>query len=328
MGLLSRIRERIRQRRQQAHGAAALVRKQGILATRGFAVERSLIITGDPRGGTTWLMELLARSPGIAINWEPLHHDRGVVPASMHWGRRPAIPELDADPARAEVMQEILTYARSTAWTTRYLSEAQAASAQRVLTKFVRANLLLPWITARFQLVHRPILLLRHPVPTVLSQMKAFPHDDHHAARWSAPDQLFNEAYLAEEDYLNSLPPGLVRHVGVWCVRNLGTLRHARHGTSWMVVHYEDLVLDPATHLKRIAQEWHLDETAILASGHRQRSTTDFGNDLRSDPAEQVGKWLKTVDPRLLADIQAVLDHYDVRFYAAHVATPRHDPAS
>lgn len=328
MSWVSRIRESLRQRQQEAEVAAALLRKQRILASRGFVVERSLIITGDPRGGTTWLMELLARSPGIAINWEPLHHDRGVVPASMRWGRRPSIGEHDIDPGRMALMREILTYACSTPWTTRYLSEQQASSAQRVLTKFVRANLLLPWITARFEFSHRPIMLLRHPVPTVLSQMKAFPHDDHHAARWSAPDQLNNEAFVAEEEYLNTLPPGLVRHVGVWCVRNLGTLRHARHGTSWMVVHYEDLVLSPDAHVKRIAQEWQLDEAAILAGGTRQRSTTDFGNDLRSDPAEQVGKWLKNMDPRTLADVQAVLDHYDVRFYTANDALPKHGAAS
>ena len=327
MSWVSRIRERLRQRQQEAEVVAALQRKQRLLSAHHFKVERSLIITGDPRGGTTWLMELLARSPGLAINWEPLHHDRGVVPASARWGRRPSIPEDDTDPARVEAMREILTHARSTPWTTRYLSEAQAASAQRVLTKFVRANLLLPWITARFELAYRPILLLRHPVPTVLSQMKAFPHDDHHAARWTAPDQLFNDAFKAEEGYLNTLPPGLVRHVGVWCIRNLCTLRHARHGKSWMVMHYENLVMDPARHLQQIAREWQLDEAAMMAGGLRQRSTTDFGNDLRSDPAEQVGKWLRRMEPGTLADVQAVLDHYGIGFYTANAAMPKNPPA-
>lgn len=300
-------------------------KKSAVLQAKPFKVEDALILTGDPRGGTTWLMEMLARLPGTVINWEPLHHGRGVVPVGARWGRRPYFPPDDRDPDRFASMCDILTFQRSTPWTTKHATLEQARDATQVLTKFVRANLLLPWLTTRIAFVRPPVLLLRHPVPTVLSQLRAFHLEEQMRPRIKVPDAVFSERYSANLDYLNGLTPGLERNVAMWCVNNLSTIRDPRHGKAWVTVHYEDLLLDPQRELSRIALAWGIDPS-IFTEGldpHKASATT-FGSDLRRRPAEQAGKWRDRIEHDQKQRIQNILDHFEVDEYSAFEAAPVH----
>ena len=156
------------------------------------------------------------------------------------------------------------------------------------------------------------------------SQIKAFPHDNHGAAHWSVPDVLFNDRHYENERYLNSLAPGLERQVALWCMNNLTTLRDPEHGRAWLVVYYEDLVLDPAKELARIAEAWKFDTSSLLTEDLRKASATDFGKDLKTTPEEQLGKWIPAMDPQMSDRVQAVLDHFGITFYSARAATPIH----
>lgn len=310
---------------QRRTGAAKSTRRRSaILAAKNFRAEDALIVTGDPRGGTTWLAEILCAWPGTAMNWEPLHHELGVVPEALRWGKRPFIPESDNDAARITLMRGLLSGKHSNAWTLRYCSTDRAQGAERLLTKFVRANLLLPWMTTRIAFARKPILLLRHPVPTVLSQLKAFPSAEHRAAAFRVPDQIFNERYIAHADYLSSLPPGLERSLALWCLNNHATLHHPRHGSDWQVVHYEDLLHSPITSLERIGEAWHVDPAPWIDHVRANRSSaTDFKQERLSDPAAQATKWMQRIDAPLAARLQSILDHFGIDEYRLDSAMVR-----
>lgn len=193
-----------------------------------------------------------------------------------------------------------------------------------MLTKFVRANLLLPWMTTRIAFARKPILLLRHPVPTVLSQLKAFPSAEHRAAAFRVPDQIFNERYIAHADYLSSLPPGLERSLALWCLNNHATLHHPRHGSDWQVVHYEDLLHSPITSLERIGEAWHVDPAPWIDHVRNNRSSaTDFQQERLSDPAAQATKWIQRIDAPLAARLQSILDHFGIDEYRLDSAMVR-----
>ena len=298
-------------------------KKSAILRAKPFKVEDALILTGDPRGGTTWLMEMLARLPGTVINWEPLHHGRGVVPQGSRWGRRPYFPPDDKDPDRFASMCDILNFQRSTPWTTKHATLEQAQNATQVLTKFVRANLLLPWLTTRIEFARPPILLLRHPIPTSLSQLSTFALEEQMVARIEVPDAVFSERYTANLDYLNGLTPGVERKVASWCVNNLSTIRDPHHGKTWVTVYYEDLLQDPQRELSRIALAWGIDPVVFTEGlDPRKASATTFGSDLRRNSAEQAGKWSDRIDHDQKQRIQDILDHFGVDEYSAFEAAP------
>ncbi len=322
--MLQRIKLAWQERQERSRTARSVRDRSAILSAKGFCAEDALVLTGDPRGGTTWLMEILCAWPGTALNWEPLHHAFGVVPAAMRWGKRPFIPEDDREPERLATMRELLSGRRNTEWTLRYCTREQAIGAERLLTKFVRANLLLPWMTASIAFKRKPILLLRHPVPTVVSQLKAFPDASHHAAAHTVPDQLFNERHVQHLEMINRLAPGLERQLALWCVNNLSTLRHPRHGRDWIVVYYEDLLLNPAASLERIAAAWGVQPDAWIDHARRDRSSaTDFMRDRLSDPAAQAAKWMQRIDPAQAARLQGILDHFGIDEYSLASASPK-----
>ena len=59
------------------------------------------------------------------------------------------------------------------AWTASRASAGQARHGQQLLFKYVRANGLLPWFLQQ-PLQHKPLLLMRHPLDIVTSQVRAF----------------------------------------------------------------------------------------------------------------------------------------------------------
>lgn len=322
--MIGRLTRAWRERRDRQGFERDINEKARILAAKNFRPEASVIITGDPRGGTTWLMETLAAWPGTAVNWEPLHHELGVIPAQLRWGKRPFIPENDRDPERMAILRAMLTCQRTTEWTMRYCSAQQAESAERVLTKFVRANLLLPWMTAVIPFERKPVLLRRHPVPTVLSQMKAFVNPARSNPVFTVPDQINPERFIEHLDHLNGLQPGLERQLALWCLNNRSTLEHQRHGRDWLVVYYEDLLDRPEIEIERIAESWRVDPAPMIAAlGRNKASATDFTKDLRATAQEQATKWMSRIDDHQRLRLQAVLDHYGVDEYDLSTHAPK-----
>ena len=71
--MLQRIKLAWQERLERSRTARSVRDRSAILSAKGFCAEDALVLTGDPRGGTTWLMEILCAWPGTALNWEPLH---------------------------------------------------------------------------------------------------------------------------------------------------------------------------------------------------------------------------------------------------------------
>ena len=129
---------------------AFFLRLEEILNTKTFKIDDSIIICSETRSGSTWLMEMLACIPDTMINWEPLHPEFGVIPSELKWGDRPFIPQDNTNPLFIELMSQLLTLELFSPWTLKYNRINNALGATKVLTKFVRANLLLPWIVKNY----------------------------------------------------------------------------------------------------------------------------------------------------------------------------------
>lgn len=56
------------------------------LKRKSFRSENALFIFSDPRGGSTWLMELLEQTPGAASIFEPFHPNLGSLDPNLNLG--------------------------------------------------------------------------------------------------------------------------------------------------------------------------------------------------------------------------------------------------
>ena len=113
-----------------------------LLRRTSFPPEDALQIFSSPRGGSTWLMSLLSKLPGVAGLWEPFHEAKGVVPP--HWGARPHPEALH--PNGQSILEGVLSGQRTNAWTCSRTSFTEARHASQLLVKYVRGNALLPFM--------------------------------------------------------------------------------------------------------------------------------------------------------------------------------------
>ena len=289
-----------------------------ILKSKKFKVSESIIIFSEARGGSTWLMELLGEILDVAINWEPLHVTRGVVPRKLHLGWKPYIKPGDSNTSYKRLFTQILEYKRVSKWTAKYLTYKELSASKNVLTKFVRANLLIPYITHNFNLRYPPIFLLRHPVDTCLSQMRAFVNHREYDFEQEIPQWVNNERFHEHEAYLKSLTTPLERKIAGWCLNNCQVLNNLKKQKVHVIV-YSDLLLEPKLELERLLQAYKLDsyKRRMKAIDFTRASTTVIKGELK-DTEKQLNKNFERLDTPTKERIQAIFDYFEFKLYTAY----------
>jgi hypothetical protein len=291
-----------------------------ILKIKNFQADQGIILCSEPRGGSTWLMEIFAKIPGSIINWEPLHADNGVVPKEFRWGKMPNIPEDDSTGEYIQLMDDILSMRKISTWTIRFCSFTSLIRGRQVITKFVRANRLLPWMTNHFNFRYKPVYLLRHPIPVCISKIKNF-QQGARLKPFQVPDCINNDIYKKHFEYLNSMETLLQRQIAVWCIRNAGIINHPSAGKKWVVAYYEDLVSDPENEIPKLFTKLNLDVPKKLGQFHKA-SKSNYLNDFKEDSAEQLSKWKKEVNANEISKIEAIFNYFAIKIYSAYNVYP------
>ncbi|WP_321369241.1 sulfotransferase domain-containing protein [uncultured Draconibacterium sp.] len=294
-----------------------------ILKFKNFNHDKSILIFSEARGGSTWLMELLKVIPRTCINWEPLHLKRGVVPASYRFGSRPYLPDNEKNTDYLALFEEIHTLKRANTWTTKLLTYRTLTESNLVITKYVRANLLVPFLLNNFSYKYSPIFLLRHPVDTCISQIKAFDNGDFSIQPFGIPDCINNERFYEHYDYIKSLRSKLEQKIAIWCLNNCPTINRI-HELDVQIIFYSDLVLNPKLELQKILDSYdiNVDSKSLKNLNFTKASRTDFNNELKNLPEEQLYKNFKKLDEETKEKIQNVFDHFEFRLYCAFSPFP------
>ena len=111
-----------------------------ILRFKNFDSSESIIIFGEARSGTTWLLEMISAIIPSCINWEPLHVTRGVVPKKYKFGWRPFLPVDDTSEIYKSLFVKILNFDVYSLFTTSYIKVRDLFHHKPMLIKFVRAT--------------------------------------------------------------------------------------------------------------------------------------------------------------------------------------------
>ena len=272
-------------------------------------------------------MSLLSKLPGVAGVWEPLHTTKGVVPS--RWGVRPHRQAMTSEDMA--LLEEILAGNRLNAWTCSRTSLADAMNANQLLVKYVRANSLLPLVLKKWDLEHKPVLLMRHPLDVVTSQVKAFgarPRDLN-------PERDYPEHVLLHEHWgrVKEVSDPLERQLHLWSLLNAPLWEAYATSDEVVAVHYHDLILDPEHRLKDILRQlawkprrpddaWSLD-AFVAGLDLRATSDTDFGGDFLANQQDQLWKNIKRLTPEEKRRYQSVFDTYGLTLYSMDEVKPR-----
>lgn len=291
-----------------------------------YDLKKSIVIFSEARGGSTWLMEILGHIPNSCVNWEPLHVAKGVVPKKLRFGSRPYIQASEKSETYLNLFKRILSFTISTKWSRKYLSVSKIFNSNIVITKFVRANLLVTFILENFKFDKKPILLIRHPVDTCLSAIKTFKNKSWVSNYDEIPNVINNNRYHENIDFLSSLETPLEVCIANWCLNNISTLNNIEVMNKMSVIFYYDLVLDPSTQIKKISDDLKLSEyekNKLLSVDFRKPSSTSVTGELKNSAKDQLNKNFSRLSLEEKDKIQLIFDYFDFKLFDAYSPEPK-----
>lgn len=291
---------------------SSLISAHAALARR--RPEDAIVLSCDPRSGSTWLSETLGQSLNAATIWEPFHLVEAPEVQQFGLGWREFIP-ADAEWPEAEALvRRILSGRLINPWTSSANRAKTFITADCLLVKCCRANGFLPWMVRRIDFKTRPIHFLRHPFAIVASQLKMGNFNGS-----GLRDALFEGRYADQlshqADYLLGLQSDEERIVAMWCRTHLPCLTDPERDRYWITTHYENLLSEPEAEITRIFSQWDRPvPTNILESIRRPSRMTQQGA-LKTDKVAQITKWQNDFPDSKQREMAAVLTHFGVTCY-------------
>ncbi len=262
-------------------------------------IERSVLVAGTARSGTTWLADIISSQIPCRIMFEPFHSRK-----VKEFGRFPYFQYMrpeDEDHDLYCYCKKVLSGDIRHPWIDR---EVEHIFPRYRVIKEIRANLFLKWFADHFNCV--PVLfMLRHPCAVVLSRMEA---------SWSAEMDI--ESFLSQpkliDDFLKDKleiirDAGSLeqRHAIVWCVTNLVPLRQFRSG-ALSVVFYENLCLRPDVQIPMLFRSINHEYQNDVFEYAKRPSITALSSSSIMTGEDQVGRWKKKLSTQQIDRILAI----------------------
>jgi len=278
-------------------------------------------IFADPRGGSTWLMEIIQSITNEPVIWEPLDLKLRNNPFNkLKFGWRQHIPEQKEWKEALELFQKLFKGKILEKNILDYSTFSQLKDSETLLFKICRGNALLPWLCKNFEFNNQPVYLVRHPFAVVSSQLK---HGawDYDFKGFEIPDTPFNANYLKHKEFLTTLKTKEEALVASWCLSNLESLNHPHNNIKWITITYEDFVLNPEKELTRILRRWDLAIEVNTLKLRKDSVTTRA--DSPNEALDRISNWKNNFNTRQLTAMGKVLDYFEVDLYQKNNSLPQ-----
>ena len=195
---------------------------------------------------------------------------------------------------------------------------------ERRIVKFVRANMMLSWLQEKLHA--RVVFIIRHPAPTIMSQMRS-PRSWHPHFRidiYRKDRRLLDALDDSTRKFLFQRLEDVEAYTLSWCIENTMALRQAAEG-DMTVIYYENLVVRGAVEWQRIMSALALDKEPdheLIA----QPSQQTHGEKV-SEPTllRDLASWKDRIEPSTADRIQDVLNVTGMTAYNVQAALPMVD---
>ena len=273
--------------------------------------KNNIIISGLPRGGTTWIAEVMETISDSLLLWEPLNVFTLAETTDLEFSWRQYIPEHAQWPEAFFFFSELFHGKRIHPLYFRKWDFPLKAK-RRLLIKFCRANRLLPWLVTNFRL-KPPVYLVRHPCAVVSSQLRY--------GAWTQikPSVMFSDHTRYGKEFYEPYRRILARLssteellTALWCLDNIIPLRHRDNNIKWTTVSYEGLLLRGEEELRRIFKRLEIE--IPLKTMHRlshPSSETKHGSPLLCG-GDQLSGWRSHLNSEQIAMILHTLEDFEM----------------
>ena len=296
-----------------------------------YKLNDTIVVSGTPRGGTTWLMEILLTLPRYKYVFEPFHKLWFPQVNKFGLNQRPYIPPHQDNYTMYTFLEDVFTgrmiSKRPDFKPLEFSNAIRRVFANKLLVKFVRANRLLPWMHSRFPL--RAIyLILRHPCATISSQLRSnitgyvlnhkndyIPTTKEILSEASAIPSISEDRWLMTK--LSSLKTSEERLAAVWSMDTVVPLQYlSKNKDAWKTIMYEKLMLDFDNEIEEIFEYIH-EDTPERAYNLKRTPSKTASKDLSGDAFKQLSKWKLKLSERQINNILKVTSWFGLDFYNA-----------
>jgi hypothetical protein len=290
--------------------------------------EKNVFLFATPRGGSTWVMEIIASQPGMKYYDEPFNIRRDNV------ARTALFPDYASLMPERSDTEQIVTYLKDLAnGEYRFMNPPPYRPGHRFLTNRIifKIHELEHLIAVIAERCHGEIVyLLRHPIPTSLSR-RVFPRLELFLdSPWYA--KLIGDASrLKEIRRIGREGSHLQRGAVSWCYENVIPLRDP--GLTGLFVAYEELILNPVRSCDLFLDRLHFsDRGAMLQAFQRSSSNIKMSSTetqaMLQDPDEGkrrdylITKWKSKVTPEDEASVSEIMQLFELDVYDGHDPLP------
>lgn len=215
---------------------------------------KDIFLFATARGGSTWMMEILASQPGFKYYDEPFNIRR---PNVRHAGVIHEWRETMPDAGRGADLIHFLQDLQRNRF--RFMNPAPFRRHHRLVTDRIVFK-----IHGLEHLINEVkdscdgqiVFLLRHPIPTTLSR-HVFPRLDHFVASCHFQKNYLDETQVREIRKIHCSGTDFQRGILSWCFENLIQLRFA-DTRDWLFVTYEELLLNSGKTCRTLAEHLSL----------------------------------------------------------------------
>lgn len=302
------------------------------ISSRNYDIPNTIVVSGSPRSGTTWLAELFTSAPGAEILWEPLHlrNQPDLKRLGFNW-RTIIRPERNWPEAK-KVFNDILT-GRRLNWHTASVCGIKGALGRKFwIVKFVRANGLLEWMADTFP-IKTPCVIIRHPCAVVSSQMhRRTLHktvtEKVALAKLRSGDSdgvtsKFLELYPKFAPVLERVKTWEELLASSWCMDTYHIVSVSKN-PPWVLVPYEKLVTSGEPVLKSLLSFYGLPQSKDLIRNLVRPSSTVVGGSNVAKGVNPLIGWRSKLDKAQVKRILSVVRDFGFNFYN-HKSEPDYD---
>jgi hypothetical protein len=266
-------------------------------------LDRSILLVGTARSGTTWLADILVSQLRCRLMFEPFHAKkvRDFNRFEIFHYMRPG----DRDPSLYSYAGRVLRGEIRDPWID---SKVRYLRPRCRLIKEIRANLLLKWLVEAFPQI--PVLfLMRHPCAVVLSRMEAGWEADEDIDSMMSQEKLRSDFLEEKIDVIRKLKTPEEKHAFVWCVHHL-VPRSQMSAEDCTLVFYENLCLRPESEIPKVFAALGRTYDDSVFTGLLEPSTTSSPKSVILSREERVSRWQgqlgrEQID-RILSVVEAV----------------------
>ena len=291
--------------------------------------ENTLCLFCQPRGGSTWLAEVLLNIPNSALIDEPLWRGKVSEPFQIpdYYSRKvnqisdlnflynQHIPESSTWPETKSTFKEILTGRVPSIGLYDEQDLGKLKNGEFYITKFNYANLLMPWLVNQFNF--NSILLTRHPCAVIASQLKL--------PSWKDIDPLnvdisgdipYKEYYLSALKKIGEIDSKEKYLALIWALGFKNTAMHIENNNKWLTISYEGLLTNFHHEIKRINQWFPFALNIEMIDYKKPSKSTKLSSIKYLKNDEQLSSWKKELTKKQIATIMDVLVKFEIDIYS------------